>query len=325
MLSCAHRLCCRCSLALQERLPAGLPQPSRRLECPVCRTRTRVSELVYVDARLASPSSKGVLAGRSLGEEDIVVHGSYGTKLEAVVRRLLWLTRSDATSRVLVFSTWKDLLELLSHALAANGLPHLYPRSAKKFEAAVAEFRTGHAAAVAAAGQAGSSKAAQKGGSGAPSKHPQVLLLLIKQGANGLNLTEAQHVVLCEPLLDPAVEAQAVGRVDRIGQQRATHVHRFVVERTIEENVHRLCQQRAAAMDLSAASVKRGSSKEQGALTVRDVALLLRQPEEEAEEVAAAMEVEGGGQSPAEAALSPRAAAAAAAAARAAAAAAAQG
>jgi hypothetical protein len=37
---------------------------------------------------------------------------------------------------------------------------------------------------------------------------------------------EAQHVVLAEPLLDPAVEAQAVGRVDRIGQQRSTHVHR---------------------------------------------------------------------------------------------------
>lgn len=42
-----------------------------------------------------------------------------------------------------------------SHALAANALPHLYPRSSKKFEAAVAEFRSGHEAAMAAAAQAG--------------------------------------------------------------------------------------------------------------------------------------------------------------------------
>ena len=47
-----------------------------------------------------------------------------------------------------------------------------------------------------------------------------MLLLLVKQGGNGLNLTEAQHVLLVEPLLDPAVEAQAIGRVDRIGQVR---------------------------------------------------------------------------------------------------------
>jgi hypothetical protein len=69
-------------------------------------------------------------------------------------------------------------------------------------------------------------------------------------------LADAQHVVLVEPLLDPAVEAQAVGRVHRIGQTDTTVVHRFVVEASVEENVHRLCQQRASAMDLSAAPVR---------------------------------------------------------------------
>ena len=69
---------------------------------------------------------------------------------------------------------------------------------------------------------------------------PVYFSLLVKQGGNGLNLQQAQHVVLVEPLLDPAEEAQAVGRVDRIGQTHTTHVHRFVVTHSVEENVHRL-------------------------------------------------------------------------------------
>ncbi|KAL4857890.1 E3 ubiquitin-protein ligase [Chlorella vulgaris] len=267
MLSCAHRLCCKCCLALQERLADSMPEARRRIQCPVCRTAVPVSEIVYIDTRLEVPGAQAAVAAEAAdGEERIEVKGSYGTKLEAVVARLISLTRASATSRVLV------------HALTTNGLPHLHPSSSKKFEQAVLEFRAGHEAAMAAADAPSSSRAAA---APAKSAHPQVLLLLMQQGSNGLNLTEAQHVVLVEPSLNPAVEAQAVGRVDRIGQTRATHVHRFVVQHTIEENVHRLCQQRAAAMDLSAASVTRavGNQKE-GALTVRDVAQLLRRPED---------------------------------------------
>ena len=60
-------------------------------------------------------------------------------------------------------------------------------------------------------------------------KFAQVLLLLIQHGANGLNLLEAQHVILVEPLLNPAVEAQAISRVHRIGQEKRTLVHHFIV------------------------------------------------------------------------------------------------
>ena len=61
-----------------------------------------------------------------------------------------------------------------------------------------------------------------------PSKFLQVLLILIQHGANGLNLLEAQHVVLVEPLLNLATEAQAISRVHQIGQENKTLVHRFL-------------------------------------------------------------------------------------------------
>ena len=71
-----------------------------------------------------------------------------------------------------------------------------------------------------------------------------VLLLPLKRAAHGLNLTEAQHVILVEPVIDPGLEAQAIKRVDRIGQLKPTCVHRFIIRHSIEENVFKLARQR---------------------------------------------------------------------------------
>jgi hypothetical protein len=65
----------------------------------------------------------------------------------------------------------------------------------------------------------------------------RVLLLPTHMGANGLNLIEATHVILVEPLLNLAVELQAINRVHRIGQTKQTFVHRFVIQNTVEEIV----------------------------------------------------------------------------------------
>lgn len=61
-----------------------------------------------------------------------------------------------------------------------------------------------------------------------------MLLLLVQHGANGLNLLEARHVILVEPLLNPAAEAQAISRVHRIGQENNTLVHRFIVSSSVD-------------------------------------------------------------------------------------------
>jgi len=55
-------------------------------------------------------------------------------------------------------------------------------------------------------------------------------------GANGLNLTEAQHVILVEPQLHRSVELQAIARVRRLGQKYNTYVYRvYLTNKLFEE------------------------------------------------------------------------------------------
>lgn len=55
-----------------------------------------------------------------------------------------------------------------------------------------------------------------------------VFLISLKAGGTGLNLTAADTVILYDPWWNPAVEAQAIDRSHRIGQDKAVFVHRLV-------------------------------------------------------------------------------------------------
>lgn len=48
-------------------------------------------------------------------------------------------------------------------------------------------------------------------------------------------MTAANHIHIVEPHWNPMAEAQAVDRVHRIGQQKTVHVHRYIVDQSIEE------------------------------------------------------------------------------------------
>ncbi len=78
---------------------------------------------------------------------------------------------------------------------------------------------------------------------------PPVMLLSLRAGGTGLNLTAADHVFLLDPWWNPAVEAQAADRAHRIGQERPVVVHRLIARGTVEEGILALHARKRALAD----------------------------------------------------------------------------
>lgn len=78
-----------------------------------------------------------------------------------------------------------------------------------------------------------------------------ILLLSIKAGGTGLNLTAANHVIHYDLWWNPAVEAQATDRAYRIGQEQTVFVHRLITKSSFEEKIDLLIKSKQDLADLS--------------------------------------------------------------------------
>jgi SNF2 family DNA or RNA helicase len=73
-----------------------------------------------------------------------------------------------------------------------------------------------------------------------------ILLLSLKAGGTGLNLTTANHVIHYDRWWNPAVENQATDRAYRIGQTKFVHVHKFIATGTLEEKIDAMLEKKQA-------------------------------------------------------------------------------
>ncbi len=149
-------------------------------------------------------------------------HASSSSKVEALVEALS--TAASDGHKALVFSQWTSLLDLIEPALKARGIA---------FERLDGSTRN-----------RGEVTARFQSPDGAP-----VLLMSLKAGGTGLNLTAADHVFLMDPWWNPAVEAQAADRAHRIGQERPVLVHRLVAQGTVEEKILALQEKKRALFE----------------------------------------------------------------------------
>ncbi|KAJ1554989.1 hypothetical protein HK096_010595 [Nowakowskiella sp. JEL0078] len=91
-------------------------------------------------------------------------------------------------------------------------------------------------------------------------KSIEVLLISLKAGSVGLNLTDANNVIMFELYWNPAIEDQAIDRVHRIGQEKKVHVHQLIVNGTIEERILTIQNKKRELINgtLGESSFKRG-------------------------------------------------------------------
>ena len=122
--------------------------------------------------------------------------------------------------RVLVFSQFTSMLALIEERLTAAGIAFVKITGDVRDRATpVSDFQKGEV---------------------------PVFLISLKAGGTGLNLTAADTVILYDPWWNPAVEAQAIDRSHRIGQDKPVFVHRLVTEGSIEEKMLELQKRKGA-------------------------------------------------------------------------------
>jgi len=98
-----------------------------------------------------------------------------------------------------------------------------------------------------------------------------VFLISLKAGGVGLNLTEADTVIIYDPWWNPATEAQAADRAHRIGQDKPVFVYKLITENTVEEKIIAMQDRKRALAD----SIYQDGGKEESlTLTADDLTAL---------------------------------------------------
>ncbi len=161
--------------------------------------------------------------------EDEKEYDETSTKIEVLMEQI---ENKSAHHKILIFSQFVTMLDLIRKALLAHNIEHEYLTGrTKDREKVVNNFQE--------------------------NRDTRVFLISLKAGGTGLNLTEADYVYLVDPWWNPAVENQAIDRSHRIGQQKNVVAIRLICPNTIEEKIIKLQEQKR---ELSKDLVKTGDA-----------------------------------------------------------------
>jgi SNF2 family DNA or RNA helicase len=156
---------------------------------------------------------QGLTKLRQIANHPKMVDPAYGGrsgKMEDVIHMLETAMTED--HKILVFSQFVKHLALLSEHLKSKKIEFAYlDGSTKNRQAEVERFQE--------------------------QDDLKIFLISLKAGGLGLNLTKADYVFILDPWWNPAIEAQAVDRAHRIGQENKVFTYKFISRNTVEEKI----------------------------------------------------------------------------------------
>ena len=176
------------------------------------------SHIVVLDALL---KLRQVCCDPRLVKLDKAARVKESAKLELLLAMLPELIEEGR--RVLLFSQFTGMLELIAAALDKAGIPYVVLTGDTADRATpVQRFQRGEV---------------------------PLFLISLKAGGVGLNLTAADTVIHYDPWWNPAAENQATDRAHRLGQDKPVFVYKLIAAGSIEEKIVRLQEKKAALAD----------------------------------------------------------------------------
>ncbi|KAJ7096037.1 SNF2 family N-terminal domain-containing protein [Mycena epipterygia] len=140
------------------------------------------------------------------------------TKIRTILQLLKHIAHvSDGQEKTVIFSQFTAMLDVIEPFLIAIGLGFVRydgSMSPKERKEALTDIATNH--------------------------RKTVMLVSLKAGGVGLNLTACNHVILVDMWWNPAVEEQAFDRTHRVGQTRNVHIYKLKIDNTVEDRILQL-------------------------------------------------------------------------------------
>jgi SNF2 family DNA or RNA helicase len=235
---------CRLFVRFCENCVKGILSGNSSFPCPMCQTSLSKPDILSVTEETEDSENGDVPKATIQSSSDFkitlkVSDNVSSTKTRALIEDLDQVRaennkRPSDPVKSIIFSQWTTMLDLLEGPLRRSS--HKFVRldgrmSRAERTMAMERFK----------------------------KDPNITIMLVslKAGGVGLNLTSASRVYIMEPYWNPAIEQQAVDRVHRLGQKKPVDTIRFIVAGSIEDSILALQKKK---MELAQMTFKEDSS-----------------------------------------------------------------